>query len=114
MRAKEFIVERKFKDRKASVLSTAYNFTSMPGDSAYKIYRLGMLMGNPDMENIKGPAAANAVVVAYTQEEEEKVHRAKKRSGDTSQMLSDRGSTEPTSTDTVSPVAKIKRNKYGI
>jgi hypothetical protein len=86
----------------------------MPGDSAYKIYRLGMLMGNPDIENIKGPAAANAVVVAYTPEEEEKVHLATKRSGDTSKMLSDRGSTEPKSTDTVSPVAKPKRNKYGV
>ena len=114
MRAKEFIVERKFKDRKASVLSTAYNFTSMAGDSAYRIYRLGMLMGNPNIENIKGPAAANAVVVAYTSEEEEKVRLAKKRSGDTSQLLSDRGSTEPKSTDTISPVAKLKRNKYGV
>jgi hypothetical protein len=114
MRAKEFIIERKFKERKSSVLSTAYNFTSMPGDSAYKIYRLGMLMGNPDMEHIKGPAAANAVVVAYTPEEEEKIHLAKKRSGDTSQLLSDRGSTEPKTTDTVSPVAKPKRNRYGV
>ena len=114
MRAKEFIVERKFKERKAKPLSTAYEFPSMPGDSAYKIYRFGMMMGNPDMGNIKGPAAANAVVMAYTQEEEEKVRGAEKRTGDKGRLLTNKGSTEQNSIDTVSPVAKLKRNKYGV
>ena len=114
MRAKEFIVERKFKDRKSKPLSTAYNFTSMPGDSAYRIYRLGLAMANPDIENTMGPAAANAVVMAYTPEEEDIVLRASKKTGDTHKLLTDRGSTEPNSIDTVSPVANSKRNRYGV
>jgi hypothetical protein len=114
MRAKEFIVERKYKDRKSKPLSTAYNFTSMPGDSAYRIYRLGLAMANPDIENTMGPSAANAVVMAYTDEEEVIVLRASKKTGDAHKLLTDKGSTEQKSTDTVSPVAKPKRNKYGV
>jgi hypothetical protein len=114
MRAKEFIVERKYKDRHSKPLSTAYNFTSMPGDSAYRIYRLGITMANPDIENIKGPAAANAVIMAYTPEEEAIILRASKKTGDTHKLLTDRGSIEQKTTDTVSPVAKPKRNKHGV
>ena len=114
MRAKEFIVERKFKERKANPLSTAYEFPSMPGDSAYKIYRFGMMMGNPDIEYKEGPAAANAVVMAYTPEEEEKVRNAERRTGDKGRLLTNKGSTEPTLTSSTSPVAKSKRNKYGV
>jgi hypothetical protein len=114
MRAKEFIVERKFKDRKAKPLSTTYEFPSMPGDSVYKIYRFSMMMGNADIEYAEGPAAANAVVMAYTPEEEEKVRNAERRTGDKGRLLTNKGSTEPKSISTASPVAKPKRNKYGV
>jgi hypothetical protein len=108
MRAREFIFERKFKERKSSVLSTAYNFTSMPGDSAYQIYRLGLAMANPDIEFANGPAAANAVVVAYTAEEEDIINRATKRTGHTHKALSTPGSTEPNFVPTNSPVIPFK------
>jgi hypothetical protein len=114
MRAKEFIVERKFKERKAKTLSTSYEFPSMPGDSAYRIYRFGLTVANPDIEHVQGPAGNHAVVVAYMPEEEARIQKASKRTGDTTRPLSNKGSTEPKSTDHVSPVAKIKRNKYGV
>ena len=114
MRAKEFIVERKFKDHKSRPLSTAYNFTSMPGDSAYRIYRFGLTVANPDIEHVQGPAGNHAVVVAYMPEEEARIQKVSKRTGDTTRLLSDKNSTEPESTASVSPVAKIKRNKYGV
>jgi len=104
MRAREFIIERKFKDYRAKPLSTMYHFPSMPGDSVYQIYRLGLAMANPDIENAEGPAAADAVVLAYTPEEDAIIQRAKKRTGHTSKLLSHKGSTEPESTYTVSPV----------
>ena len=114
MRAKEFIVEKKFRDRKASPISTMYHYPSMPGDSAYNIYRLGLAMANPNMEEAEGAAAADAVVVAYTPEDEEIILRASKMTGHTPSLLTVRGSTEPKSTDTTSPVAQLKRNKYGV
>jgi hypothetical protein len=114
MRAKEFIVERKFKSRKANTLSTAYEFPSMPGDSVYRLYRFGLAMANPNIENAKGPAGNHAVVVAYMPEEEATIQAASKKTGNHSRPLSNKGSTEPTSTDHVSPVAKSKRNRYGV
>ena len=108
MRAQEFIVERKFKDRKASVLSTAYHFPSMPGDSAYQIYRFGLVMANPDIEYKEGPAAAQAVVMAYTDEEDAIVQRAMKRTGHKGQPLTTPGSTEPDFVPTQSPVLAFK------
>jgi hypothetical protein len=108
MRAQEFIVERKFKNRKSSVLSTAYHYPSMPGDSAYQIYRLGLAMANPDIENAEGPAAAQAVTMAYTDEEEAIIQRASKRVGHKTYPLTTKGSTEPDSIDTVSPVLAFK------
>ena len=108
MRAREFIFERKFVGRKASVLGTAYQYPSMPGDSAYQIYRFGMAMADPGMEYAEGPAAAQAVVVAYTPEEEAIIQRASKRTGHKGQLLSNKGSAEPKSTDTVSPIRAFK------
>ena len=110
MRAREFMVERKFRDRKAAPISTMYHYPSMPGDSVYKIYRLGLAMANPDMEEAEGPAAADAVVVAYTPQDEEIILRASKMTGHTPSLLTSKGSTEPKSTGTVSPVANWQKS----
>jgi hypothetical protein len=108
MRAGEFITERKFKNRKASVLSTMYHFPDMPGDSAYQIYRFGLTMANPDIEYADGPAAAQAVIMAYTDEEDAIVKRAMKRTGHPGLLLSTPGSTEPDFVPTSSPVKPFK------
>ena len=108
MRAREFIAERKFKDRKSSVLSTAYHYPSMPGDSAYQIYRLGLAMSIPGIEYAEGPAAAQAVTMAYTPEEDAIIQRASKRTGHKTYPLSSKGSTEPESTETQSPIRGFK------
>ena len=108
MRAREFIAERKYSERKASVMSTTYTFPSMPGDSAYRMYRFGLVMANPDIEYVDGPAANQAVVGAYTDEEDAIIQAAMKRTGDKGVLLTTQGSTEPESTDTVSPVQGFK------
>jgi hypothetical protein len=108
MRAQEFIVERKFKDRKSNPLSTAYHYPSMPGDSAYQIYRLGLAMANPDIENVDGPAAAQAVTMAYTPEEDAIIKRASKKTGHKTYPLTNKGSTEPDFVPTQSPVKAFK------
>jgi hypothetical protein len=108
MRAREFIVERKFNKPKASVMSTTYTFPSMPGDSAYRMYRFGLVLANPDIEYVDGPAHAQAVVGAYTAEEDAMIQRAMKRSGDKGVLLTTRGSTEPDFVPTQSPVKGFK------
>ena len=62
----------------------------------------------------EGPSAQHAIVVTYTPEEEEIVKGGESQTGHKGNMLSDRGSKEPESTNIVSPVAKKKPNKYGI
>ena len=111
MRALEFIVERKLKNRKANPLSTMWNFPSMPGDSVYQIYRFGLTIANPDIEYVEGPAAAQAVVGAYTDEEDAMIQRAMKRTGHKGQLLTNKGSTEPEIVPTKSPIKPFKGYK---
>ena len=111
MRAHEFICERKFKNVKADPLSTTYHFPSMPGDSAYQIYRFGLVMANPDIEFTEGPASAQAVVGAYTAEEDAMIKRASKRTGHKGKLLTNKGSTEPDLVATQSPIKPFKGYK---
>jgi hypothetical protein len=115
MRAHEFINEtREFSDRKSSTLSTAFNYPSMPSASPYLAYRFGVAMANHEIKNNEGPAGQGAVVVAYTVEEEQIIKAAERKTGHRGNMLADRGSHEPNSTATLSPVASTKRNKHGV
>jgi hypothetical protein len=115
MRASEFINEtREFSDKKSSTLSTAFNYPSMPGASPYLAYRFGMAMANHEIKHSEGPAGQGAVIVAYTSEDEHIIKSAEKITGHQGNLLADRGSNEPKKTNAASPVAKPKRNKYGV
>lgn len=114
MRAKEFITERLMPTRKSSVMSTSFEFPTMPSADAYRAYRFGLAMANHELQNKEGPSSNHAVMVAYTPEEEEIIKIGSKKTGHKGKPLADRGSHEPDLTNTVSPVAKPKRNRYGI
>jgi hypothetical protein len=114
MRAKEFIVERTFSKRKSSTMSTAFKFPTMPSSNAYSAYRFGIAMADHTIVYPEGPAANSAVIVAYTPEEEDIIAAGSRQTGHKGQLLTDRGSHEPDSTNTHSPVAQIKKNRYGI
>lgn len=114
MRAKEFIVERELPSRKSDTLSTTYHFPTMPASKAYSAYRFGLAMANHEADYVEGPSGNNAVIVAYTAEEEAIIKAASKKTGHRGQLLANRGSEEPGSTDTVSPVARPKTNRYGV
>ena len=113
MRAKEFITERKMPQRKSRTMNTAFEFPTMPSSDGYQVYRFGVAMANHKQPPY-GPAGQHAVISAYTSEEEEIIHAAEKATGHKGRILADRGSDEPFSTDTQSPVAKSKRNRYGV
>ena len=113
MRAKEFITERSFSKRKSGPMTTTFQFPSMPSSDGYQVYRFGVAMANHE-EPPYGPTGQHAVISAYTPEEEEIINAAERATGHKKLIVADRGSHEPNSTDTVSPVAQPKRNRYGV
>jgi hypothetical protein len=113
MRAKEFIVERSFSKRKSGPIVTTFQFPTMPSSDGYQAYRFGLAMANHE-EPPYGPSSQNAVISAYTPEEEEIIHAAERATGNKGQLVADRGSREPKDTQSQSPVAATKRNRYGV
>ena len=113
MRAKEFITEQEMPERKSRALNTAFEFPTMPSSDGYQAYRFGVAMAN-HQEPPYGPSSQHAVISAYTPEEEEIIHAAERATGHKGRLLADRGSQERVSTETASPVAQPKRNRYGV
>jgi hypothetical protein len=114
MRAKEFITEREMPKPVSRAMSTAYHFPTMPSSDAYQAYRFGIAMADHKTHSKYGPSSNHAVIVAYTTEEEEIIKGAESEMGHKGKLLADRGSHESNSTETQSPVAKLKRNRYGV
>lgn len=114
MRAKEFITERKIPVRKAGPMKATYTFPGMPSSNPYAAYRFGMAMADHTIDYSEGPTSNNAVIVAYTPEEEEIIQGGERQTGNKGILVADKESREPGSTGTQSPVAKPKTNKYGV
>jgi hypothetical protein len=113
MRAIVFITEREMSDRKSRALNTTFEFPTMPSSDGYQAYRFGVAMANHE-EPPYGPTSQHAVISAYTPEEEEIIHAAERVTGHRGRLIADRGSREPKTTGTQSPLAKPKRNRYGV
>lgn len=84
----------------------------------YDMYRFGVDMaGSPNDHNQYDPASPVAnqlVTLSYSDADQKIIDKSKKKMGFDSKKLTPNNSTEPTETHTSSPVAKIKRNKYGV
>lgn len=114
MRAKEFITERKFSPKKSGPLKATYMFPTMPSSDPYQAYRFGMAMADHTINHAAGPTDRNAVIVAYTPEEENIIKGGSKQTGHKGVLVADKDSHEPADTDSASPVARPKRNRYGV
>jgi len=114
MRAREFIVERGFPERKSTVMKATYAFPSMPSSNAYAAYRFGMAMADHTINQPEGPTSNSAVIMAYTPEEETIIKGGTKQTGDRGVLVADKESHEPKSTNNRSPVAQIKKNRFGV
>ena len=114
MRAREFIVERGFPERKSRTMKAAFAFPSMPSSNPYAVYRFGMAMADHTINYPEGPTSNSAVIVAYTPEEEDIIKGGSRQTGDQGQLVTDRESREPKSTNNRSPVAQIKKNRFGV
>jgi len=114
MRAKEFITERTFPKRKSGPLRSMFMFPDMPSSDGYQIYRFGLAMADHTLTHAVGPTSRNAVIVAYTDEEEDIIKGAERQTGKRGVRVADRTSHEPTDTNDKSPVAQPRRNRYGV
>lgn len=115
MKLKDILTEEEIKDMYSEPLPKADYYPEMPSSSPYYAYRFGMGMAN-HKEFVENPPNKNsATIVQYTRGEEEIVADTESKLGKFGKKkLTDRGSDEPNGINTVSPVAKPKRNRYGV
>lgn len=119
MRAKEFINETTTplrKSVKAGINSLRKNTYLDNNNNPYLAYRMGVAMaGSPESTmNQEGPLGSNFVTLDYTEGEAEIRRSAEKLMGTPSQAVTGKGSEETLNVNTLSTVAKIKRNRYGV
>jgi len=113
MRAKEFLTEREYIDMISDPLAYTREFPSMPSSDPYLMYRFSMQMANHEAPP-EGPAANHAVISTYTKEDDDIVKAAEKASGHKGTQLANQSMDEPQDTNTLSPVAPKKKNRYGV
>lgn len=131
MRAKEFINEARkgtIQDDVAAAIPTTFVIPALANQDPYKQYRFGMALANARAKEAKkaegqsefqaqSPWGENAVVVSYSNTTKDIIDDALKAvglgPGDKKQITS-AGSNETKDVDKASPVAKPKRNKYGV
>jgi len=115
MKVRELLNEEEFKDVHSSTLPGAWAYSEMPSSNPYEIYRFSMGMANHEEFVPNSAMRDNAVIVAYSKGEEEIITKTEKKLGKRGKnSIADKGSNEPEGTNTKSPVAKKKKNKYGV
>ena len=86
-------------------------------NSYYTMYRFGVDMAKGSQKQPYNPSGAvcnQMATLAYTDAEQKIIDNSKKNLGLKSKKLTSKDSNEHQDTHTSSPVAKIKRNKYGV
>jgi len=121
MRAREFIPEgRDVKPLRKSVKQSMNNLTTYNtldnNNHPYMAYRFGIaLAGSPEVDmDKKSTIASNFTMADYTEAETEIRRGAEKIMGVKASTSTGKGSEELKTVNDVSPVAKPKKNKYGV
>lgn len=103
-----------YSELRSSTLPDTLIYKGMPSSNPYAWYRFGVAMANHKEGDPKNVSTNYATVVLYAPEEEEKVRAAEREFGQSPTRVADKKSREPKETNTVSPVSKPKKNKYGV
>ena len=131
MRAKEFINEnwkakgygtpKKVRDRAADPLPGVYVQRQLRNTDTYMQYRMGLALAAARADKAghvkfsqESSWAENFINVMWSDEDEETIMLASKLMGVTPTAITDKKSREPENTQSVSPVSKPKRNRYGV
>jgi hypothetical protein len=84
-------------------------------DTYYGMYRFGVALANHNKDNpTQGPARDKFTVWAYTDGDEEIIKKAEKSFGTKGTDIVKGPSEENDTINITSPIAKPKRNKYGV
>lgn len=117
MRAKEFLNEQNAVKplRKNMQRSGPYAKRYDDMDTYYDMYRLGVAIAGGANTPAEGPAQAHPSIWITNEVDDEKVKTAERAVGVKGTVIVPKGpSEEYKDTESVSPVAKVKRNRYGI
>ena len=117
MRAKEFLNEQNADKplRKNMQQSGPFAKRYDTMDTYYDMYRLGVAIAGGSNTPAEGPARAHPSIWITNEIDDEKVKTAEKAVGIKGTVIVPKGSSqESIGTETASPVASIKRNKYGV
>ena len=126
MRIHEILNEEQNKDRGIpgkvnpdfdAVSTGMSSFNRLRNTDPYMQYRLGLALANANSDkpfDQESAYAENFSVVAYSDEENEIINKAGKAMGVNKKTLAKKKSKEPKGTNVASPIAKTKRNRYGI
>ena len=119
MKINEIVTENKRPLRKASKQALP-NMTSYDqianGANPYMSYRFGVLLARSPSktEYTEGPTGSAFTMIDYTDADAQIRKAAAREMGLTPSTSTGKGSEELLNTNTASPVAKIKKNKYGV
>ena len=99
-------------DHKAT-MNPSLCFTDM--DPGYQFYRFMMqAAASPNDIPITTTVKSIPFAMPYTEQDEEMLHHALKRMGKKHTHITPSKGADPKSNHTVSPVAQVKKNKYGV
>ena len=119
MRAIEFINEGSKPIRRSAkaAIPNMQMFPQLDNGNVYSSYRYGVaLAGSPEESNVDQESVTNSkmVTIAYSDGDAEIINKANKKMGINARAVTDKTSHESATVETSSPVAKPKRNKYGV
>jgi hypothetical protein len=117
MRAKEFVNEAKSQElRRAERLAGPYAKRYDEIGTYYDMYRLGVAIAGGKDTPPEGPARDSPTVWIMSAEEDEKVKVAEKVMGIKGTIVSPKGQSQEMTDliNSTSPIAKPKRNRYGV
>jgi hypothetical protein len=116
MRAKEFLNEdpNNVGDVHKAAIDTLLTVPEM--DGFYEFYRfMNAAAAEPDKSiPSTGMLRDNPVALPYTQHDYDMIKKAASKMGKTVKAVTPSGSNEINGTNSTSPVAKLKKNKYGV
>jgi hypothetical protein len=122
MRAREFVAESALNTDQESAMpdtsSVGVPSTAVGPSNYYHKYRLGVHMaGSPEdlhPYDRDGVLADDMVFIGYSDADNEIIDNSVKSFGYKHKKLSSKGSNENSDTHTRSPIASVKKNRYGV
>jgi hypothetical protein len=117
MKINEIVIESKLRKGTRNGLPNVQTYPKLDNNAnPYLAYRFGIeLAGSPDRDvDQRGPIGSEFTTIGYSDADQAIIDHAAKKFGLNRKTHGGKGSAELDSTSVISPVAKPKRNKYGV